>query len=192
MTYRTPATAAAAARVRRGVRASASSGDSSGRCGRGRGGVRWCWGWSGRTRASAASKMAAAAARVSGELVRERERGSGEARGGMGCGGARLYSLGGPASFGRGSGRSGDPGSFGIRSISGEVVAWARGWGRRGGWSWAGLARLACWPSGPAGLGQAGRGGVRRWLGLGWPGWRPGGFFFIFLNKTKTKIKHYL
>ena len=45
---------------------------------------------------------------------------------------------------------------------------------------------------GPAARAEAGRGGVRRWLGLGWPGWRPGGFFFIFLNKTKTKIKHYL
>ena len=146
--------------------------------------------------------MAAAAARVSGELVRERERGSGEARG-MGCGGARLYSLG----VRRAS--EGDRGDRGIPDPSGSGRSPARSWRGRGvgedgagptgqregergegvGWSWAGLARLACWPSGPAGLGQAGRGGVRRWLGLGWPGWRPGGFFFIFLNKTKTKNK---
>ena len=121
----------------------------------------------------------------------------------MGCGGARLYSLG----VRRAS--EGDRGDRGIPDPSGSGRSPARSWRGRGvgedgagptgqregergegvGWSWAGLARLACWPSGPAGLGQAGRGGVRRWLGLGWPGWRPGGFFFIFLNKTKTKNK---
>ena len=105
----------------------------------------------------------------------------------MGCGGARLYSLG----VRRAS--EGDRGDRGIPDPSGSGRSPARSWRGRGvGEDGAGLARLACSPSGPAGLGQAGRGGVRRWLGLGWPGWRPGGFFFIFLNKTKTKIKHYL
>ena len=124
--------------------------------------------------------MAAAAARVSGELVRERERGSGEAGGGMGCGGARLYSLG----VRRAS--EGDRGDRGIPDPSGSGRSPARSWRGRGvgedGAGGAGLAWLG-WPVGRVGrLAWARRGGEGCGAGWAWGGLAgaPGGFSLFF------------
>ena len=124
----------------------------------------------------------------------------------MGCGGARLYSLG----VRRAS--EGDRGDRGIPDPSGSgrsparSVAWARGEGEgrgprvsereRGarGSGGAGLAWLG-WPVGRVGrLAWARRGGEGCGAGWAWGGLAgaPGGFSLFFFNKTKTKIKHYL
>ena len=151
--------------------------------------------------------MAAAAARVSGELVRERERGSDEARGGMGCGGARLYSLG----VRRAS--EGDRGDRGIPDPSGSGRSPARSWrgrgvgedgagptGQREGergeggrveLGWPGSAGLLAEWAGWLGPGGEGRGAALAGPGVAWLAPR-GVFLYIFLNKTRTKIKHYL
>ena len=112
--------------------------------------------------------------------MRERERGSGEARGGMGCGGARLYSLG----VRRAS--EGDRGDRGIPDPSGSGRSPARSWRGRGvGEDWAGGAGLAWlgWPVGRVGrLAWARRGGEGCGAGWAWGGLAgaPGGFSLFF------------